>query len=97
MKIEFEIDEEELQKHIKTAVMQQVNKRLATYVRTVVAAYWTQQQINDEIKKAVKENISPKVEAVLKDWDKLRPQIMDAAEKAIINRTSRMIKKLEEA
>lgn len=97
MKIEFEIDEEELQKHIKKAVMQQVNKRLATYVRNVVAGYWTQQQINDEIKKAVKDNISPKVENALSDWDKLRPQIMDAAEKAIVNRTSRMIKKLEEA
>jgi tRNA(Ser,Leu) C12 N-acetylase TAN1 len=97
MKIEFEIDEEELQKHIKTAVMQQVNKRLATYVRGVVAGYWTQQHINAEIKKAVKDNIGPKVEDALANWDKLRPQIMDAAEKAIVNRTSRMIKKLEEA
>jgi hypothetical protein len=97
MKIEFEIDEDELQKHIKTAVMQQVNKRLATYVRNVVAGYWTENQINESIKAEVGKNIAPKVEQALSNWEKIRPKIMDAAEKAIVNRTSRMIKKLEEA
>lgn len=97
MKIEFEIDEDKLQKHIKTAVMQQVNRRLTTYVRNVVAGYWTEQQINEAIKQEVSKNIAPKVENALSDWDKIRPRIMDAAEKAIVNRTSRMIKKLEEA
>lgn len=97
MKIEFEISDEDLQRHIQTAVMQQVNKRLTTYVRNVVAGYWTEQQINEAIKQEVSKNIAPKVENALSDWDKIRPRIMDAAEKAIVNRTSRMIKKLEEA
>lgn len=97
MKIEFEIPDEDLQRHIQTAVMQQVNKRITTYVRNVVAGYWTEQQINEAIKQEVSKNIAPKVENALSDWDRIRPRIMDAAEKAIVNRTSRMIKKLEEA
>ena len=97
MKIELEIDDEEIQKTIRTAVFQQLNKRLATYCRNVVASYWTQEQINDQIKKEVSANIGPQVEKALGDWEKIRPKIMDAAEKAIVNRTSRMIKRLEEA
>lgn len=97
MKIELEIDDEEVNKYIKTAVKQQLDKRLANYCRTVVASYWTQEQINDQIKKEVGSKIGPQVEKALGDWDKIRPKIMDAAEKAIVNRTSRMIKRLEEA
>ena len=97
MKIELEIDDAEINRYIKTAVKQQLDRRLATYCRNVVASYWTQEQINDQIKKEVSANIGPQVEKALGDWEKIRPKIMDAAEKAIVNRTSRMIKRLEEA
>lgn len=96
MKIELEIDDEEIQRTIRTAVFQQLNKRLATYCRNVVASYWTEQQVNEQIKAEASKNIAPQVEKALGDWEKIRPKIMDAAEKAIVNRTSRMIKRLEE-
>lgn len=97
MKIELEINDEDINKYVKTAIKQQLDKRLTTYCRTVVASYWTQEQINDQIKKEVSSKIAPQVETALGDWEKIRPKIMDAAEKAIVNRTSRMIKRLEEA
>lgn len=97
MKIELEIDDAEIQKHIKALVLSQVNKRVATYARNVVASYWTQEKINEAIKTEVAKNIGPQVEKALGDWEKIRPRIMEAAEKAIINRTSRVIKRLEEA
>lgn len=97
MKIELEINDEDINKYVKTAIKQQLDKRLATYCRTVVASYWTQEQINDQIKKEVSSKIAPQIETALGDWEKIRPKIMDAAEKAIVNRTSRMIKRLEEA
>ena len=97
MKIELEIPDEDINNYVKTAIMQQLNKRLATYCRNVVASYWTEQQIAAQIKDEVSKSIAPQVETALGDWEKIRPKIMDAAEKAIVNRTSRMIKKLEEA
>lgn len=97
MKIELEIDDEEINKYIKAMVKQQLDKRLANYCRTVVASYWTEQQVNEQIKAEASKNIAPQVEKALGDWEKIRPKIMDAAEKAIVNRTSRMIKRLEEA
>lgn len=97
MKIELEIPDEDINKYVKTAIKQQLDKRLATYCRTAVASYWTEQQINEQIKAEISKNIAPQVETALGDWGKIRPKIMDAAEKAIVNRTSRMIKRLEEA
>lgn len=97
MKIELEIDDEEINKYIKAMVKQQLDKRLANYCRTVVASYWTEQQVNEQIKAEASKNIAPQVEKALGNWEKIRPKIMDAAEKAIVNRTSRMIKRLEEA
>lgn len=96
MKIEFEIPEEEIQKVLKTAMMQQVNKRMNNYVRSTIGAHWVQEKINNTIKEEIKKGIAPLVEHHLKDWEKHRPAVMEAAERAIINRTSRMIKKLEE-
>lgn len=96
MKIELEIPDEDINKYVKTAIKQQLDKRLATYCRNVVASYWTEQQIAAQIKDEVSKSIAPQVETALGDWEKIRPKIMDAAEKAIVNRTSRMIKKLEE-
>ncbi len=100
MKIELEIPDEVLNKYISTAIKQQIDKRIATYARNVVASYETAVQIKEQIKEQIKaevgKNVGPQVEKAIGNWEKIRPQIMEAAEKAIVNRTSRMIKKLEE-